>query len=205
MGLQRTSKRKLTCRFPKELCNERNLSSGSPEHRSGKWARIERHDVGLSIHSCSWNPWFLTVTHSCSWNPWFLTDVTVVFYSGPRSFQATTEAVPWSKPRPLPSTSFSVRHLQLFSLSISWYVAFCSWNAVIYRSVCNVGLGSSSMRYQGNAVHSATVESSCIIRIARKIFYVILQPLFGACGSVVVKAVCYKPEGRGFDSDEVNF
>jgi hypothetical protein len=24
-------------------------------------------------------------------------------------------------------------------------------------------------------------------------------------GSVVVKALCYKPEGRGFDTDEVNF
>jgi hypothetical protein len=24
--------------------------------------------------------------------------------------------------------------------------------------------------------------------------------ILGACGSVVVKALCYKPEGRGFDS-----
>jgi hypothetical protein len=27
----------------------------------------------------------------------------------------------------------------------------------------------------------------------------------GACGSIVVKAISYKPEGRGFDTDEVNF
>jgi hypothetical protein len=27
----------------------------------------------------------------------------------------------------------------------------------------------------------------------------------GARGSVVVKALCYKPEGHGFDNDEVNF
>jgi hypothetical protein len=26
------------------------------------------------------------------------------------------------------------------------------------------------------------------------------NPLRGACGSVVVKALCYKPEGRGFDT-----
>jgi hypothetical protein len=27
----------------------------------------------------------------------------------------------------------------------------------------------------------------------------------GARGSVVVKALCYKPEGHGFDTDAVNF
>jgi hypothetical protein len=35
-----------------------------------------------------------------------------------------------------------------------------------------------------------------------------IEPFYqaiGARGSVVVKALCYKPEGRGFDSDEVNF
>jgi hypothetical protein len=29
--------------------------------------------------------------------------------------------------------------------------------------------------------------------------------MYGARGSLVVKALCYKPEGRGSDPDEVNF
>jgi hypothetical protein len=30
--------------------------------------------------------------------------------------------------------------------------------------------------------------------------YSLLRNLFGASSSVVVKALCYKPEGRGFDN-----
>jgi hypothetical protein len=33
-----------------------------------------------------------------------------------------------------------------------------------------------------------------------KVFFYLLQKIYGVRGSVVVKALCYKPEGRGFDS-----
>jgi hypothetical protein len=31
------------------------------------------------------------------------------------------------------------------------------------------------------------------------------SPTYAIRGSLVVKALCYKPEGRGFDPNEVNF
>jgi hypothetical protein len=39
------------------------------------------------------------------------------------------------------------------------------------------------------------------------IIYILYRCYVGACGSVVVKALCYKPEGRGFETlwDELIF
>jgi hypothetical protein len=41
--------------------------------------------------------------------------------------------------------------------------------------------------------------------LSRKIIIRIYMTIMGARGSVVVKALCYKPEGRGSIPDEVNF
>jgi hypothetical protein len=37
-------------------------------------------------------------------------------------------------------------------------------------------------------------------KVFEKVILEIVKRHIGACGSVVVKALCYKPEGRGFDT-----
>jgi hypothetical protein len=43
----------------------------------------------------------------------------------------------------------------------------------------------------------------CLILGYKQIW--VIAVVLGACGSVVVKALCYTPEGRGFVPDEENF
>jgi hypothetical protein len=46
-------------------------------------------------------------------------------------------------------------------------------------------------------IRSAQSDATCIAEICIKLC---MGKVYGARGSVVVKALCYKPEGRGFDS-----
>jgi hypothetical protein len=49
------------------------------------------------------------------------------------------------------------------------------------------------------------IQDFCRVFLSICVHFLYISVLYVAHGSIVVKAPCYKPEGRGFDTDEVIF